>query len=110
MLDTTSTFGPADEPRSGTGPDIPWDSGSGFDVAPGGTAPVFTAADAAIITDPRYVQFAALIGCDIPGCTEFAVPDAWALVDLDTGTELPGRYCEHHQSVYATRPRLIVVP
>ncbi|WP_285439942.1 hypothetical protein [Curtobacterium sp. ISL-83] len=29
----------------------------------------------------------------------------WEPVDLDTGNELPARFCEEHQLAWLTRPR-----
>ncbi|MCE0459407.1 hypothetical protein [Curtobacterium flaccumfaciens] len=51
------------------------------------------------------MQPAELTGCDIDGCSSIAIPEAWELVDLDTGDEAPGRYCEEHQLAWLRRPR-----
>lgn len=59
----------------------------------------------AVVADPWFVQFADLTGCDVDGCPAVAVPEAWELVDLDTGDELPGRFCEEHQLAWLRRPR-----
>ena len=40
-----------------------------------------------VVSDPWFVQFADLTGCYVDGCPEVAVPEAWELVDLDTGDE-----------------------
>ncbi|WIE70298.1 hypothetical protein [Curtobacterium sp. MCLR17_054] len=54
--------------------------------------------------DPRWVQPADLTACDAAGCTATAVPEGWALIDLDTGEELPGRLCETHERAHLTHP------
>ena len=60
-----------------------------------------------VVADPWFVQFADLTGCDVGGCPEAAVPEAWELVDLDTGDELPGRFCEEHRLAWLRRPRQV---
>ncbi len=52
-----------------------------------------------------WVQPADLVPCDVDGCTDPAEPEAWEPVDLDTGDELPGRFCDDHQLAWITRPR-----
>lgn len=52
-----------------------------------------------------WVQPADLVPCDVDGCTDPAEPEAWEPVDLDTGDELPGRFCDEHQLAWITRPR-----
>lgn len=52
-----------------------------------------------------WVQPADLAPCDVDGCTHPAEPEAWEPVDLDTGDELPGRFCDEHQLAWITRPR-----
>lgn len=52
-----------------------------------------------------WVQPADLVPCDVAGCTDPAEPEAWEPVDLDTGDELPGRFCDEHQLAWITRPR-----
>jgi hypothetical protein len=52
-----------------------------------------------------WVQPAHLVPCDVDGCTDPAEPEAWEPVDLDTGDELPGRFCDEHQLAWITRPR-----
>ncbi|MCE0459719.1 hypothetical protein [Curtobacterium flaccumfaciens] len=52
-----------------------------------------------------WVQPADLVPCDVDGCTDPAEPEAWEPVDLDTGNELPGRFCDEHQLAWITRPR-----
>ncbi|MCS5524667.1 hypothetical protein NY551_18190 [Curtobacterium flaccumfaciens pv. oortii] len=52
-----------------------------------------------------WVQPADLVACDVDGCTDPAEPEAWEPVDLDTGAELPGRFCHEHQLAWITRPR-----
>ena len=51
-----------------------------------------------------WVQPADLVPCDVDGCTDPAEPEAWEPVDLDTGDELPGRFCDEHQLAWITRP------
>jgi hypothetical protein len=58
-----------------------------------------------MVSDPWFVQFADLTGCDVDGCPAVAVPEAWELVDLDTGDEQPGRFCDEHQLAWIARPR-----
>ncbi|WP_182066394.1 hypothetical protein [Curtobacterium sp. ME12] len=58
-----------------------------------------------VASDPWFVQFADLVACDAEGCPEIATPEAWELVDLDSGDELPGRFCEEHQVAWLTRRR-----
>lgn len=60
---------------------------------------------AVLVADPRWVQPAELVACDVDGCSSIAVPEAWELLDLDTGAEAPGRFCEEHQLAWVTRPR-----
>jgi hypothetical protein len=57
-----------------------------------------------VVADPEYVQFADLTPCSLGGCSNQAVPEAWELIDLDTGNEAPGRLCDEHQHAWATRP------
>jgi hypothetical protein len=52
-----------------------------------------------------WVQPADLVPCDVDGCTGPAEPEAWEPIDLDTGAELPGRFCDEHQLAWITRPR-----
>ncbi|MBT1608631.1 hypothetical protein [Curtobacterium flaccumfaciens] len=52
-----------------------------------------------------WVQPADLVPCDVDGCTDPSEPEAWEPVDLDTGDELPGRFCDEHQLAWITRPR-----
>jgi hypothetical protein len=52
-----------------------------------------------------WVQPADLVPCDVDGCTDPAEPEAWEPVDLDTGDELPGRFCDEHQLAWITRRR-----
>lgn len=52
-----------------------------------------------------WVQPADLVPCDVDGCTDPAEPEAWEPIDLDTGDELPGRFCGEHQLAWITRPR-----
>lgn len=54
---------------------------------------------------PFWVQPADLTPCDIDGCTAAAEQEMWEPVDLDTGDELPGRFCDEHQLAWLTRPR-----
>jgi hypothetical protein len=54
---------------------------------------------------PFWVQPADLTPCDVVGCVSAAVPEMWEPVDLDTGDELPGRFCDEHQLAWMTRPR-----
>jgi hypothetical protein len=42
-----------------------------------------------VVADPEYVQFADLAPCAVRRCSNQAVPEAWELVDLDTGDEAP---------------------
>jgi hypothetical protein len=58
-----------------------------------------------VVSDPWFVQFADLTGCDVDGCPEVAVPEAWELVDLNTGDEQPAPFCDEHQLAWITRPR-----
>lgn len=58
-----------------------------------------------LVADPRWVQPAELVACDVDGCTARAVPEAWELVDLDTGDEAPGRFCEEHQLAWLVTGR-----
>lgn len=74
------------------------------DTAP--AAPVAAAVGRLIVAaDPFLVQPADLVPCDVDGCTDPAGPEAWEPVDLDTGDELPGRFCDEHQLAWITRPR-----
>lgn len=57
-----------------------------------------------VVADPEYVQFADLGPCVVRGCSNQAVPEAWELIDLDTGNEAPDRLCDEHQHAWATRP------
>jgi len=80
------------------------DAGAGYledDVASGSSE-----RPAVLVADPRWVQPAELVGCDVDGCSARAVPEAWELVDLDTGDDAPGRFCEEHQLAWLTRPRV----
>lgn len=63
-----------------------------------------------VVADPWFVQFADLVGCDVEGCPAVAQPEAWELIDLETGDELPGRFCEEHQLAWLTRPRDALAP
>jgi hypothetical protein len=78
------------------------------DIAPPASAPVDV--DAGIgrtieVLHSFWVQPADLVPCDVDGCTDPAEPEAWEPVDLDTGDELPGRFCDEHQLAWITRPR-----
>lgn len=57
-----------------------------------------------VTSDPWFVQFADLTACTVDGCPAAAEPEAWEFVDLDTGNELPDRFCEEHQLAYLSRP------
>jgi len=63
------------------------------------------AAEAIAVRFPFWVQPADLTPCDVVGCVSAAVPEMWEPVDLDTGDELPGRFCDEHQLAWMTRPR-----
>jgi hypothetical protein len=54
---------------------------------------------------PFWVQPADLTLCDVAGCSAAAELEMWEPVDLDTGDELPGRFCNEHQLAWMTRPR-----
>lgn len=64
-----------------------------------------TAPAAIVVANAFWVQFAVLEPCDVTGCAAQASPDAWELLDLDTGEEPPGRFCDDHQIAWATRDR-----
>ncbi len=64
-----------------------------------------TAPTAIVVSNAFWVQFAVLEPCDVAGCTAQAGPEAWELLDLDTGEEPPGRFCDDHQIAWATRDR-----
>jgi hypothetical protein len=64
-----------------------------------------TEGPAVLVADPRWVQPAELVACDVDGCSARAVPEAWELVDLDTGVEAPGRLCEEHQLAWLASGR-----
>ncbi|MDT0235242.1 hypothetical protein [Curtobacterium sp. BRB10] len=57
-----------------------------------------------VMSEPWLVQFADLTACTVDGCPAAAEPQAWEFVDLDTGHELPGRFCDEHQLAYLSRP------
>ena len=78
---------------------LPADTGD----APAVAAPI-------VVANAFWVQFAVFEPCDVAGCTDQVAPEAWELLDLDTGEEPPGRFCDGHQIAWATRGRSSTSP
>lgn len=81
------------------------------------SAPALSAVDDAlaavepiVVSNAFWVQFAVFEPCDVAGCTAQAGPEAWELLDLDTGEEPPARFCDDHQIAWATRDRSSTSP
>jgi hypothetical protein len=63
--------------------------------------PLVSSATEEASTPPKVV-WAPIVGCEVEGCGDFAIPSATAPASLSSGRPLPFRLCETHTLTYLT--------